>query len=381
MVRLKVMGESRGNTPRRRPSATPTLLVKGSEIPLKEGETLIGRGGNVELSILGTLVSRKHARLSCQDGRVTVADLGSRNGVFVNSARIDSPVLLEDGDTLLIGTTELTFFLGAPDENAAPPARVVLDEQGNRVPESEALASTRTALRFEAEDTLDFDREDVTIQGSRPPKPRTSAMVEKPALPTAPPPTPRRGVGASGALPKLRIPTPSSPPSRPLSSAPPLVGPARRNPSGTPPPRISSSSMAAEDPLSTALDVIDRMLARGDADAAARALAGHLAKRVATARQGARLGHPLLEAASGRCLSLLELTGDPRWFDAVLELHAVSNVPMALGLIERIAPFAGAVPAQSLALLAQYQEQVRDLLGEVDVEGLLACERILSLGA
>lgn len=374
----------------RRPRAIPSLLVREHEVPLAEGETVIGRGGEATISILGNLVSRKHARLVCADGRVTVEDLGSRNGVFVNGVRLVAPAMLEDGDTLLIGTTQLTYFLGAPGEEDSPRARVVFDDQGNMVPEA-AVAdewSTRTALRFESEDTVDFDREDVTVQGSRPPSPRmASALLQKPATDTRPPPTPRardQVAPASGALPKLQLGrmTSSGPPSRPRPSAPPLVGPARPTPFPSTPSRPSSSpSLPGQDPLLAALAVIDRMLGRGDTDAASRALSGHLAKRIASARAGAALSPEVLDAAALHCLSLLELSGEPSWFDAVLELHSVARAPLAHAVIDRLAPFVGVVPATSQARLADYQSVVREILGEVDVEALEACERILALGS
>jgi len=386
------MGSPRGQNPgpSRRPRAIPTLLIKDREVPLGEGETLIGRGGDVRISILGSLVSRHHAKLVSSDGRVTVADLGSRNGVFVNGVRLDAPALLEDGDTLLIGTTQLTFFLGNPEEGQDTQARAIFDDQGNLVPESALLdaPATRTLLQIEPEDTLDLDREDVTIQGTRPPPPRaSSALLQKQPKETDPPPTPRVRdpvAPVSGPLAKLSLgrvkPTPA-PPSRP--SAPPRVGPAR----STPPPAtvlasrpLSSPSQAAVDPLLAALGVIDRMLGRGDADAASRALTGHLQKRIATARTGTPLPREVIDGASLRCLALLELSGDPSWFDTVLELHLAARTPMTHAVIDRLSPFVGVVPGPSQDRLAEYQLLIRELLGDVDVDSLDACERVLTLG-
>lgn len=386
----------------RKPKAVPALLVKEHEVPLADGETLIGRGPEATLSILGSLVSRRHAKLTVCDGRVTAEDAGSRNGVFVNGARLDAPVMLEDGDTLLIGTTQLTFFLGTPDD-APPPKRCVFDEQGNMLPEGELIedSNTRTAIRFESVDTVEFDREDVTIQGSRPPAPRVSSAFHAKPVDTDPPPTPKRDVPLpeSGELPRIqtlgRIRARAAPSSA-HTAAPPLVGPAVRPGSGsmTPPPRAISSPppsaspppssatalAAGNDPLLAALTVIDRMLARGDADAAARALSGHLARRLDSARAGTPLGTELSHTAAFRCLSLLELTGDPSWFDLLVELYTVAGVPMPTAVIDRVTPFAGVVPSTSQQGLTRYQQLIREKLGDVDVEELDACERILSLG-
>lgn len=57
-------------------------------------------------------VSRKHARILCQDGQYTVEDLGSTNGTFVNRGRRlipGNPHLLKDGDEIIVGKTFLRF--------------------------------------------------------------------------------------------------------------------------------------------------------------------------------------------------------------------------------------------------------------------------------
>jgi adenylate cyclase len=54
-------------------------------------------------------VSREHARLTLSSGGVAVIeDLGSRNGVFVNFARVDRHPL-RHGDLVTIGETQFRF--------------------------------------------------------------------------------------------------------------------------------------------------------------------------------------------------------------------------------------------------------------------------------
>jgi hypothetical protein len=55
-------------------------------------------------------VSRLHAELECLGDEWTVADVGSRNGSFVNDERLDGRRRLRDGDVLRIGRTALAFF-------------------------------------------------------------------------------------------------------------------------------------------------------------------------------------------------------------------------------------------------------------------------------
>lgn len=52
------------------------------------------------------MVSRRHAIINFRDGAVTIEDLGSTNGTFVNGEKVSKTVLRE-GDRILIGTNIL----------------------------------------------------------------------------------------------------------------------------------------------------------------------------------------------------------------------------------------------------------------------------------
>lgn len=82
---------------------------QGGEFPLTPGKQLIiGRSPDLELALVEDMVSRKHAKLTVtDDGRITIEDLGSSNGTFVNGEQIAKPVRLKDGDRILIGTSIL----------------------------------------------------------------------------------------------------------------------------------------------------------------------------------------------------------------------------------------------------------------------------------
>ena len=55
-------------------------------------------------------VSRLHALIQRRDGGdLALVDLGSRNGSFVNGARVSFPVALQDNDQLLFGDQKLIF--------------------------------------------------------------------------------------------------------------------------------------------------------------------------------------------------------------------------------------------------------------------------------
>ena len=64
---------------------------------------VIGRGGDCDVSVPDTYLSSRHARFSIDDGDLTVEDLESTNGTYVNQALIHGRVHLERGDIVQVG--------------------------------------------------------------------------------------------------------------------------------------------------------------------------------------------------------------------------------------------------------------------------------------
>lgn len=75
---------------------------------LNPGETLIGRGDDVDFRIPDTGVSRHHATITWNGSTATLSDLKSTNGTAVNDIRI-SQWQLADGDVITMGHTRLTL--------------------------------------------------------------------------------------------------------------------------------------------------------------------------------------------------------------------------------------------------------------------------------
>lgn len=73
-------------------------------------ETLIGRGSTCAIRLVTHSVSREHARLRHENGKVVIHDCGSKNGVFVNSVRVERHEL-EHGDSITIGGAQFRFLL------------------------------------------------------------------------------------------------------------------------------------------------------------------------------------------------------------------------------------------------------------------------------
>ncbi len=80
---------------------------QGGEYPLQDARDLvIGRSSDLDMVLIEDMVSRKHAKITLQDGAITIADLGSTNGTFVNGEKVKK-AQLKEGDRVLIGTSIL----------------------------------------------------------------------------------------------------------------------------------------------------------------------------------------------------------------------------------------------------------------------------------
>lgn len=105
------------------PPLPPTLKVLMPpqarwELPLRDGETLIGRQGgeqpvqlNLDFYDPDGFVSRNHARISADNRRYTIYDLNSANGTFVNGERLtpNQGQPLRDNDRIRLGRIVLQF--------------------------------------------------------------------------------------------------------------------------------------------------------------------------------------------------------------------------------------------------------------------------------
>lgn len=79
------------------------------DYPLPQGKFVIGRSEDAQLCLDDPLASRHHAAITLVGEALTVEDLGSRNGVFLNRERIGSRLGLKHGDAIQIGSQEMTI--------------------------------------------------------------------------------------------------------------------------------------------------------------------------------------------------------------------------------------------------------------------------------
>jgi pSer/pThr/pTyr-binding forkhead associated (FHA) protein len=66
-------------------------------------ELHIGRVPGNDLVLPTSKVSKRHARMAIEDGRIVVTDLRSTNGTIFRDSRITGPTVLAEGDAVVIG--------------------------------------------------------------------------------------------------------------------------------------------------------------------------------------------------------------------------------------------------------------------------------------
>ena len=98
------------------PQGSALLIVlrgpdKGARYLLDSDEAVAGRNPDRDLFLDDITVSRHHCRFTRANAQMTVTDLGSLNGTYVNRTLIDGSVVLRTGDEVQIGKYRLVFYV------------------------------------------------------------------------------------------------------------------------------------------------------------------------------------------------------------------------------------------------------------------------------
>lgn len=103
--------------PQSRPPRPPKawLEIDGRQHPLRRAVTTLGRDGGVDVVLDDTGASRRHAEIRfTHDGPrsiISVRDLGSTNGTYVNGDAVTATQQLREGDRLTVGRTHVIFHV------------------------------------------------------------------------------------------------------------------------------------------------------------------------------------------------------------------------------------------------------------------------------
>jgi hypothetical protein len=85
--------------------ADPEFVGVGVELVIPEGESIVGREGDMQIA--DPTVSRQHAKIVRDGARISITDLGSANGTYVEGVKIEQETILSPGSTVYFGSVKV----------------------------------------------------------------------------------------------------------------------------------------------------------------------------------------------------------------------------------------------------------------------------------
>jgi Nif-specific regulatory protein len=152
--------------------------LKGKVFPVLEGEVSIGRDPSNHISLLDSLVSRRHCVIRKESDKFCLVDLESRNNTFVSGVPVRERALVA-GDQIRVGNSVLIFQGAAGDSSTANvglqldatpvpgSATVILRKEDAlylQAPRPEGLPATARTVR-DLNVLLDFSRTLNSVRG------------------------------------------------------------------------------------------------------------------------------------------------------------------------------------------------------------------------
>jgi pSer/pThr/pTyr-binding forkhead associated (FHA) protein len=83
------------------------LKYRGTRFPIRRGETVVGRSPYCSIVLSNPQSSRQHCAIHATGETLSIVDLNSANGTWVNDDRISGARQLEAGDVIRVGTDVL----------------------------------------------------------------------------------------------------------------------------------------------------------------------------------------------------------------------------------------------------------------------------------
>jgi pSer/pThr/pTyr-binding forkhead associated (FHA) protein len=105
---------------------------------LPSSVTIVGRRQDCDLCVPLMVISRRHCALNMDDGELSIRDLGSSNGTFVNGERVEEATLAA-GDKVTIGPLNFVVQIDGV------PAEIVGDDSLSDLADGRAKVNTDRA--------------------------------------------------------------------------------------------------------------------------------------------------------------------------------------------------------------------------------------------
>ncbi|MGE0871212.1 MAG: AgmX/PglI C-terminal domain-containing protein [Kofleriaceae bacterium] len=175
-------------------------IFKGDQLVRTENLSLsvikLGKVPSAHLKLDDETVSRMHAIIEVNGpGDVSIIDLGSTKGTFVNGQKVNK-AKLQSGDTIVVGDTRIELAIGAGDEEAA--TQVTANPMGG----NDVIASTSRPMGAPPPPPMPSAPPPPRAQApSAPPPAYAPQTYPAPAVAMAPPPAVRPPPGAVGGTP------------------------------------------------------------------------------------------------------------------------------------------------------------------------------------
>jgi hypothetical protein len=129
-------------------NAVLILQQTGQAFSLDQDLLTIGRkSGNTIVLADDLKVSRHHTTISRHGNEYVIEDVGSANGTYVNSQRLEAPQVLKNGDVIQMGDTVFTVSL--PVADTQPTLKPALLETDQTIVSAVGLETDTTVIRRE----------------------------------------------------------------------------------------------------------------------------------------------------------------------------------------------------------------------------------------
>lgn len=133
---------------------------KGRCIPFEANTVVLGRAPENDIQMKDKSISRRHLRIERRGGQYFIMDLGSKNGTFIDGARIEpeTEYAVTEGMPIALGRTFMSIGKSCPNEMLAVLDSIdlskALDEEGALVKDRPLTAKKNMELIYKVSNAL-----------------------------------------------------------------------------------------------------------------------------------------------------------------------------------------------------------------------------------